>query len=447
MRRLWVANCNSEYMVDRLDLLDSRELEVTPVVAARMVWLLRDGDAMVMAQPLDPAFVARVGALMGFDAQKIDLITPGDAGVQVLDQEVLHRPALVGRLKELVAEPGEWEIRGYLSDRGVDALARALGLGQGAVSGFDAAGGAELFNSKAVFRALAAALGVPVPDGAVCSTRGDLGRALERLTTSTGAVIVKADRCGGGAGNLLCRVDPGIPMSGTLAVQPLTGAQDRAAILAHTGLAATHAPQGQVVVEVYHPGCRSVCLEVDCPDPGDGPPRLLSFGEMLMEPAINGFVMPAQDLPAGVRQEVSDQALRLAAGMRDFGYRGLVNIDAIVSPHSQVWFNEVNARLGGGTHLHHLAAHLLGPDWDHHHVLISRDDLPAAGIPQLLSALDDHHLAFDPATGTGVVITGDDTLNRGTAEYAVLAPDLQAARHLETRLRSLTPAAAAGSMP
>ncbi|MFD4925799.1 peptide ligase PGM1-related protein [Streptomyces goshikiensis] len=42
-----------------------------------------------------------------------------------------------------------------------------------------------------------------------------------------------------------------------------------------------------------------------------------------------------------------------------------------------------------------------------------------------------------PATGQGVVITGDDTALSGTAEYAVLAPDLDTARTLEQRLRTL----------
>ncbi len=63
---------------------------------------------------------------------------------------------------------------------------------------------------------------------------------------------------------------------------PLTSEQDRAAILAHTGLAATHAPRGQVVAETYHPQCRSLCLEVRCPDPADGRPELVSIGEMLI---------------------------------------------------------------------------------------------------------------------------------------------------------------------
>jgi hypothetical protein len=46
---LWIGNCNSEYMVDRLEDIDPWEREGTPVVAARMVWLLREGDALVLA--------------------------------------------------------------------------------------------------------------------------------------------------------------------------------------------------------------------------------------------------------------------------------------------------------------------------------------------------------------------------------------------------------------
>lgn len=438
MRRLWVGNCNSEYMVDRLDELDAKEREGTPVVGARMVWLLRDGDALVLPQPVDPAFVAHAGALMGFDPARVDLLTPQDDAVRVLSQDVLHRVSLLDRLKGLVEVPGDWEVRAYLPDRGIAALARAVGLPQGAVSPFDTAGGAELFNSKVVFRALATGLGVPIPDGAVCATRGDLERVLDRLAAPTGAVIVKADRNSGGTGNLLCRTDPRIPPAGAGRTHALNSSGDREAILDHTRLAATHAPHGQVIAETYHPHCRSLCLEVHCPEPEAGPPVLLNIGEMLMEPVWNGFIMPLpDDLPAGVRDIVVGHALRLASGMRAFGYRGLVNIDAIVAPDGQVWFNEVNARLGGCTHLHHLASVLLGPHWQRHHVLAAHNDLPATSVPQLLKKLESHHLTFDASTGQGVVITADDTLLSKTAEYAVLAPDLETARTLETRLRAL----------
>ncbi|MFJ6700035.1 peptide ligase PGM1-related protein [Streptomyces sp. NPDC091272] len=440
MRRLWVANCNSEYMVDRLDELDPKEREGTPVVGARMVWLLRDGDALVLPQPVDPAFVAHVGALMGFDPARVDLLTPEDDTVRVLSQDVLHRAGLLDRLQALVDAPGDWELRAYIADRGTAALARAIGLPPDAVSAFDTAGGAELFNSKAVFRALAAGLGIPVPDGAVCATRGDLGRVLERLAAPTGAVIVKADRNSGGTGNLLCLADPRIPALGAGRVHALTGEADREAIIDRTGLAATHAPYGQVVAETYHPHCRSLCLEVLCPELATDAPELLNIGEMLMEPTWNGFIMPAPgNFPAGVQDTLIEYALRLAAGIRAFGYRGLVNIDAIVAPDGQVWFNEVNARLGGCTHLHHLAGTLLGPNWQADHVLATHNDLPAPDVPQLLKTLEDQSLAFTTAAGQGVVITADDSRNSGTVEYAVLAPDLQTARTIESRLRALAP--------
>ncbi|MET9697813.1 peptide ligase PGM1-related protein [Streptomyces sp. NPDC006529] len=163
---------------------------------------------------------------------------------------------------------------------------------------------------------------------------------------------------------------------------------------------------------------------------------------MLMEPIWNGFVMPAQDLSAQVLETISLHALRLAGAMSSFGYRGLVNIDAIVAPNGRVWFNEVNARLGGCTHLHHLATALLGPQWERHHVLVAHNDLSVTSVPRLLEALNESGSAFNPATGTGVVITADDTLNCGTVEYAALAPDLDTARASELDLRALAHRAA-----
>lgn len=62
------------------------------------------------------------------------------------------------------------------------------------------------------------------------------------------------------------------------------------------------------------------------------------------------------------------------------------------------------------------------------HVLVSHNDPPTASIRALLNAMDRDQLSFNPTTGSGVVITGDDALNQGTVEYAALAPDLESAQ-------------------
>lgn len=434
VRRLWVGNCDSEYMVHRRGLLDTAEHEGTPAVGARMVWLLRDGDALVLPQPVDPVHLKAIGSLMGFDPARVHILTPEDAAVRCLDQRQLHGPGLLARLRALVQRPEEWQVRGYLHDRGLGSLARALGIT--GYAPFEEAGGAELFNSKAVFGALAAGAGVRVPDGALCATRGDLLRAVPRLLKATGAVIVKADRHAGGAGNWLCRTDADMPAAGALQTLDLTGPDRLDALVAATGLEEMHAPHGQFVAEVYHPHCRSLCVEIDCDPAGSTQPAVLNVGEMLMEPVWNGFLMPAPLAPAP-QQTILEGALRLAAAMRDFGYRGLVNIDAIVTPAGEVFFNEVNARLGGCTHLHRLATHLLGPHWMRTHTLRARNDLPATTLPRLLDDLHTHQLAWNPHAGEGVVITTDRTALHRSVEYAVLAPTPERAAHLEDRLRTL----------
>jgi hypothetical protein len=102
---------------------------------------------------------------------------------------------------------------------------------------------------------------------------------------------------------------------------------------------------------------------------------------------------------------------------------------------NDIWFNEVNARLGGCTHLHHLASVLLGPHWHDHHALVARLDLPATTFTSLHHTLTRHGLAYDPATRAGVVITADNTALGQCAEYAVLAPDHEHALTFEDQLR------------
>ncbi|CAM5625742.1 hypothetical protein EES47_26150 [Streptomyces sp. ADI98-12] len=431
MPRLWLGNACTEHMVDRMDLLTQDDFDGILFAMKRLVWLMRDGDALVLPRPVPDAFLDHVTQHTGISPDRVHVIAP-DA--DLLTQSLLHSQEVLGRLKKLVT-PG-WEFRPYIHDRGAELLARELGLVT--ESPFVAEGGAELLNSKVVFRALAAGAGFAVPDGIPCRTSEDLSRTLQRLLAAHQAVILKRDRAVGGHGNIVVTTDPGLEGTGALRTIVLGDPADHEQVLKEAGLTATHAPQGEIVLEVFHPGCTSVYVEVDCPLHGE--PALLNGGQLRTDqdpPVLAGLALPPRSVPGRAWEAFTGEALRMARFMQSLGYRGLASIDAVIDQASNVWFNEVNARLGGSTHLHHIAQTLVGPDWTDSHVLISRFNVRAPALDRLLHAMQEHGIAWDSRQQCGIVIASDDTAATGNLEYVVLAHTYEEADALEDHLAAL----------
>ncbi|MFE7192005.1 peptide ligase PGM1-related protein [Kitasatospora sp. NPDC057541] len=433
MPRLWLHNAWTEHMVDRMDLLTRDDIDDHLFGTKRLVWLARDGDALVLPGPVPGAFLAHVARHTGIRPDRVHVVAP-DA--DILTQGVLHSAHVLGRLRELVTP--DWEFRPYIHDRGAEILAQELGLVTG--SRFMAEGGAELLNSKVVFRALAAGAGFAVPDGIACRTSEDLVRTLRRLLATHKSVILKRDRAVGGHGNTVITTEPGLEGTGALRTIVLDDAADHGQVLEETGLTATHAPLGEVVLEVFHPGCTSVYVEVDCPERGE--PVVLNGGRLRIDrhpPVFAGLVLPPGSVPGPAWERFTAEALRLARLVRDLGYRGPASIDAVIDQAGDVWFNEVNARMGASTHLHHIAETLVGPRWTDSHVLVSRVNVRAPALDRLLPALGERGLAWDPRRRRGIVIASDATASAGTLEYVVLAHDHEEAELLEDRLTAVLP--------
>lgn len=431
MPRLWLGNACTEHMVDRMDLLSQDDFDGILFAMKRLVWLMRDGDVLVLPRPVPDAFLDHVAQHTGISPDRVHLIA---ADADLLTQGLLHSREILGRLRELVTP--DWEFRPYIHDRGAEVLAHELGLVTG--SPFVAEGGAELLNSKVVFRALAAGAGFALPEGSPCRTSEDLCRTLRRLLSAHQAVILKRDRAVGGHGNIVITTDPELEGTGAQRTIVLSDPADHEQVVKEAGLTATHAPQGEVVLEAFHPGCVSVYVEVDCPPQGE--PRILNIGRLRTDqdpPVLAGLALPPRGVPGRALDAFTDESLRMAGLMQSLGYRGLASIDAVVDRSGTVWFNEVNARLGGSTHLHHIAETLVGADWADSHVLISRFNVRAPALDRLLHTVQEHGLAWDPLRQRGIVIASDDTAVTGNLEYVILAHTHEEAETLEGELVDL----------
>ena len=400
----------------------------------RAMWYSDEGDVVVSPVELDSQFLRHVADSLGFAADSLNVVV---AGKKLYDDVLLTEEVMTAVAHHLAARPS-WELMACNMTQGVAQLARVLGLVGPDELSFAEERGADLLNRKSHFRQIARPVGIPVPQGAVVRTPEELAREVSALVGVTGAVIVKQDNAAGGAGNVVLASEPDAPRPGASSTRPVpTGSAAVAALWAEMVEAQDHA----VVVEVYHQASHAFYAEYLV-----GPTRRVEFlneGELKRRLVVEdgsahwtweGLEIPTT-LPAYTRACFLTLAGRLADRMADLGHVGHLNIDAIRTPDGRLYFNEVNARFGGGLVLHTIAARILGAGYADHHVITSVRDLPPADLSTVQSTLQAAGLDLHPMTGEGVVVVAADPCANVPTECLVLAGTRAGTRELEGRLR------------
>lgn len=442
MPKVVLANPHSRAMTARPDDLPPDSWLGCYVEAARMLWSLDAADIAVLPGPVDKEFLSYLAAVLG-------IVGDGPAVLSMQDyQGILWNPrdnpelfaAVRDRISSSGFDLGDWTMSCYVRDRDIAQWERLLGLDTD--SALYAQDLAALMNSKSVFRALAVAAGIPVPEGYVVTAGGELLDAVVELLDRTGSVIVKQDQNSGGLGNTLITTDTAMTGCGVLHTLTLgPGGDPRSELrrklhehnLPHG--AALDLPAGaapaKFVVEVYQSGTRSLSSELHIPR--SGMPVLRNYGEMRMEPRWTGFVIPPRDLPVSVHTEFGAGSQHIALAVQTLGYHGLINIDAIIGPDDQLSYTEFNGRAGGATNLDTIARRLLGHNYLPNHVLRTRIGVPAPRATELRDHLEQAGLHYNSQQGSGVIIAADDPAT-SRIEYLVIGRDHAEAQHIETEL-------------
>ncbi|WP_406229499.1 peptide ligase PGM1-related protein [Nocardia sp. NBC_01009] len=445
MPKLVLANPHSRAMVARPRDLPPESWRGCDVEAARMLWSLDAEDIAIIPGPLDKDFLAYLTGLLGMTGA-VPMV------LSMQDYNGIHwypgdNPELFAAVQDRISGSGidlaAWSVSYYVHDRDVAHWEHRLGLSTGAAA--YAQDLATMVNSKAVFRALAVATGTSIPEGCVVDAGPELLDATVELLDRTGSVIVKQDQNSGGLGNTLITTDPAITGFGAFHVITVDSDDDLTtqlprALRAHDLMLGDRvelprgATQARFIVEVYQPGTRSLSSELYIPP--SGAPILRNYGEMRMEPMWKGFAIPPQHLPTTVHAEFGAGSHEIALTAQRLGYHGLINIDAIVGNDNQLTYTEFNGRAGGATNLDTIARRLLGQDYLHHHVLLTRIGVPAPRTCELVNQLTRTGLHFDSRRRSGVVIAADDPIT-GTIEYLVIADDHTQAEDIELQLEAL----------
>jgi pre ATP-grasp domain-containing protein/pheganomycin biosynthesis PGM1-like protein len=437
--KLIVANWSFE---QELDNLSPDVRRVIGYQSQRMVWFAGAGDVLVLPTAPDEAILSYMTGLLGIRRSSIQVIVPppGKLGGDVLTRDRLENETLLAQLRRLVTERGVDRAEALSFDGSVNGLVDSLGLAEGTPGlRFMEQGGAELLNSKATFRAIASGIGVPVPDGIVTDLAEDALAYVWSLVSRGESAMVKQDVQTGGFGNEVLS-----PAGAGTAVESMyqewfTDRDQVARHIAKRWFWYTSGSRRRVVIEHYRPDSASIWAEVSVTDDAA---TVVGDGIVRLKPILNGSILPipAGTAPAAEFDRFVVDAKRIGEVMRAMGYRGMTNIDAIVTPDGEVLFNEINARLGGCSHMYRIGERLVGRDYLATHHLIGRRRVPFPTLDATVAKLAGSGLGYDTHTRSGIVLSTFGINGDGTGgECCIVAESLDTANRMERAMLELFP--------
>jgi hypothetical protein len=144
---------------------------------------------------------------------------------------------------------------------------------------------------------------------------------------------------------------------------------------------------GSIIVEEFIeskwidlPGLRIPLLpsiEILIPEPSFGSPLITYCCLQLTgkEGGFSGVIIYQSIYFQSWYSTLKEAAFNFACSAQDMGLIGHFDIDAIIDKNDQVFLLEANIRRTGGTHVHELCKHLIGPDYFLTHSVLSQDKI------------------------------------------------------------------------
>lgn len=380
----------------------------------RILWFAHDGDLIVLPAAPDSEYLAHVTGYTGVDPSTLRFHTapPGEHGSSLLDPLSLLDPAFLASVRaDLTVEVSE--VFPLWPSAGVARFAIALGLADRLPGyAFTVQGGGEPANSKAHFRALAAAAGVPIAAGTVCRSRAEAEQALTELLECTGGAVVKQAHNGSGNGNRLVFTGTALP-AGHVGARHLS-------VLRHSLRAvqdfwaehwawATADNRFPVVIEEFVPDAVSVYTEyriTDCSVTRTGA-GILDYADRVLSKQV--VPLRPADLGATTYRNLIAGGEQLAEVWRAFGYRGYLSADAVVDQVGRVTFTEVNAQVSGSPHLYEVIAGQLVRASDPPERVVAEYEVPAdwgvSSVAEFVAGARRAGCAYDRASRTGALVS------------------------------------------
>ena len=343
---------------------------------------------------------------------RLHLVDAGDGELGWLTAKLLGDRAVLTRLRDAIADPGQAYLLPFIATPVEHELAEALGV---PLDGPRPELG--VLGSKSGARKAARRAGVGVlPGSEDLFSVEDVTAAITSVAArrpAPEAVVIKLNDCFSGLGNAILEVD------GLADPLPTSKIVFCSADESWPSYTAKMAVQGAVVEELLRdPDLRSPSVQLRI-SPAGAVEILSTHDQILGGPQNQVYLGCRFPAHPDYRLTIQRQALRVGEVLAAEGVVGSFGIDFLVVGHD-VYLSEINLRLGGTTHPFWMARLATGARYDLASGELRRPDgatrsyvatdnlksgpLHGRSPGEAISLVDRSGLGYDPATGTGVAL-------------------------------------------
>ena len=371
----------------------------------RGLWFLGPDD-LAVTSGLPPAdFLDHISLIVGQRGRCQVIAAPNNEGIPILESSDLHSSSIVKRVSELASVVNDLDA--LWPTFAVAELARRGGVEDKCLwANFVNEDGANLVNNKALFRAHARLLTIPIAEGGSTYTAEAAIAIAERLLKKYTAVILKRAHGGAGAANILFYGqgfdnDPAASGAKRAIALSSNGNDLPSSIRSHWEFL-SRAGRFPVVVEAYLPNDGTFYVEYFIHDHGYDLPN---FGQLFFgHNSLSHEQLPSSP-PGEGRSTLEAIGNRVAQYLFQLGYRGYVSLDSILAKNGTIVATEINSRYTSSTHLYRLKERLLTESCDKNKT-VSQFITPDAwdSVSQFEDVLRKRGLLFDRAKGEGCLI-------------------------------------------
>jgi hypothetical protein len=378
-------------------------------VTPRKLWQAEPGDCVVVLAPCTTAFRDYVASITQVAADSVEIVAPG----AIMTGHACDVVTELDATDRVAARP---VLTPFVIDTPVVDFARRMGMRIDPYLDLPAPqtlAAVRLINTKAGFRAIAGALGLPVADGGFADTPARLAAHLKLFLQARDEAIVKVNRSSNGHGTFVVKAKGGKPVQ----------EQVRRALASHPPRRCGWAYEEFLPFDATP----SIEMVIDA----DGVHDFYTCDQRTRNNAWTGMVTPA-DSPA--LPELADAAARIGSWLAAHGYRGYFDVDCGLVGDSYV-VTEANVRRTGGTYLEELARKLACDMPAHWRADACRGN-SRLDFPGAVRALQRAGLS-DPRAPARAVLIVDTLAVDGLWRYLVVGESSDAAAAAEDELAAL----------
>lgn len=379
----------------------------------RAFWIAEEGDIVILSDAPNKEFINYVSRLRDINVSKINThIVPSEKyNGRHFDTSGLLNDNFIDTIKKENLHEID-EIITFWPSLNIAKFIEKVGLSS-VFQGFDffLQNGIEFANSKANFRALAAAAKIKIPKGVVCHTKEEAYLTIIEFFKKNSIIMVKQIHNGGGAGNeilIKSAINKNLTDKGARYIKSIDG-NDKSIeeYLDDRWNWASNNDSRPVIIEAFKENTLTLYAEFYASDKGvdiTGLGSLGYVGNRLMEETA-----PLRDIQKEKVDELISEGKRLAHVYRDIGYRGYLSADAILTNKEEIVFTEMNCRIGGSLHIYDSIANKLVKAEDTSVRTVTQHHAPLnwniGSLDSVLRKLSDHGINYNKDKRKGIIIT------------------------------------------